>query len=36
MYCAGSGTEEAQPMLKRFCQAAFADINMAKSWSVYY
>jgi hypothetical protein len=36
MFCPGSGTEQAQPGSALSLQAAFADINIHKSRSVYY
>jgi hypothetical protein len=36
MFCPGSGTKQAQPGSALALQAAFADINIHKSRSVYY
>jgi hypothetical protein len=36
MFCSGSGTKPAQPVSALALQAAFADINIHKSMSVYY
>ena len=36
MFCPGSGTEQAQLRIGFTLQAAFVDINIRKSWSVYY